>query len=87
MLDEPVVGVAGVVGGHGVGHSSRPGCGFGGLGPQQVVDGAVDGVATGWRALGSKLRLTQPGFVRSYALGVGFGAVLLLAFIVTRMNL
>jgi len=53
----------------------------------RVVDGAVNGIASGWRLLGSKLRLAQPGFVRSYALGVGVGAVLLLAFIVTRMNL
>jgi NADH-quinone oxidoreductase subunit L len=50
-----------------------------------VVDGAVNGVATGSRGLGTRLRGLQSGLVRGYALGVGVGAVLLLLWAVTRM--
>jgi NADH-quinone oxidoreductase subunit L len=53
----------------------------------KVVDGAVNGVGGLWMFLGSKLRVLQSGLIRSYALGIGVGAALLLAFIVTRMNL
>ncbi|MEX0768421.1 MAG: proton-conducting transporter membrane subunit, partial [Microthrixaceae bacterium] len=52
-----------------------------------VVDGAVNGVGVGVLALGNKLRPVQSGLVRSYALGISIGGALLLAFIVTRMNL
>jgi NADH-quinone oxidoreductase subunit L len=52
----------------------------------RIVDGAVNGVGAGTMGLGAKLRGMQTGLVRTYALGVGVGAVLLLAFIVTRMN-
>ena len=52
-----------------------------------VVDGAVGGVAAGAAGLGGRLRGLQNGLIRSYALGIGAGAVLLLAYIVTRMNL
>jgi NADH-quinone oxidoreductase subunit L len=51
-----------------------------------VVDGAVEGVARGTRGLGTLLRPLQSGLIRSYALGVAFGAVLLLTFVVVRMN-
>jgi len=54
---------------------------------KSVVDGAVNGVATGAAGLGGRLRGLQNGLIRSYALGIGVGAVLLLAYIVTRMNL
>ena len=53
----------------------------------KVVDGAVNGVGALWMGLGSKLRVLQSGLIRVYALGIGVGAALLLAFIVTRMNL
>ena len=52
-----------------------------------VIDGAVNGVGAGALGLGGRLRGLQNGLVRSYALGIGVGAVLLLAYIVTRMNL
>jgi NADH-quinone oxidoreductase subunit L len=52
-----------------------------------VVDGAVNGVAAGAVGAGGKLRGLQNGLVRSYALGVSVGAVALLAFVITRMNL
>jgi NADH-quinone oxidoreductase subunit L len=52
-----------------------------------VVDGIVNGVGAGTVGLGGRLRSLQNGLVRSSALGIGIGAVLLLAYIVTRMNL
>jgi len=52
-----------------------------------VIDGAVNGVGAGALGLGGRMRALQNGLVRSYALGIGIGAVLLLAYIVTRMNL
>jgi NADH-quinone oxidoreductase subunit L len=51
------------------------------------IDGLVNGVAAVVRAGGSRLRVVQTGFVRNYALGVAAGAVLLLAFFVTRATL
>jgi len=49
-----------------------------------VIDGAVNGVATLVRELAMKVRGVQSGFVRSYALGIGAGAVALLVYFVTR---
>ena len=53
----------------------------------KVVDGAVNGVGAATLGLGARLRGLQNGLVRSYALGISVGAVLLLAYVVTRMNL
>jgi NADH-quinone oxidoreductase subunit L len=53
----------------------------------KVVDGAVNGVGAGTLGLGGRLRGLQNGLTRSYALGIGVGAVALLGYIVTRMNL
>jgi NADH-quinone oxidoreductase subunit L len=50
----------------------------------KVIDGAVNGVAGLVRAGGSRLRLVQTGFVRSYALAVALGAVGILAFALVR---
>jgi NADH-quinone oxidoreductase subunit L len=44
-----------------------------------VVDGVVEGTALGVGGTGSIVRLTQTGFVRSYALSVLAGAVLVVA--------
>ena len=52
-----------------------------------IIDGAVNGVGVATVGLGTKLRPVQSGLVRSYALGISVGGALLLAFIVTRMNL
>jgi NADH-quinone oxidoreductase subunit L len=49
-----------------------------------VVDGAVEGTARGIRALALRLRRLQSGYVRSYALGIGVGAVALLGWFVAR---
>jgi NADH-quinone oxidoreductase subunit L len=54
---------------------------------QAIVDGAVREVGSGTKGLADRLRPLQTGLVRSYALGVAIGAGLLLAFVVTRMNL
>jgi len=49
-----------------------------------VVDGAVNGVGTGVRAVAGKLRLLQTGYVRNYALGVAVGAVILVGLFLGR---
>ena len=41
-----------------------------------LVDGAVDGTAAAFSGMSGRLRLLQNGFVRSYALSVLAGAVL-----------
>jgi NADH:ubiquinone oxidoreductase subunit 5 (subunit L)/multisubunit Na+/H+ antiporter MnhA subunit len=50
-----------------------------------IVDGAVRGVAGVSQATGSVLRVLQPGFVRSYALSVGLGSIVILAWFVGRL--
>ena len=50
----------------------------------KVIDGAVNGVASLVRAGGSRLRAIQSGYVRSYALAVTSGAVLVLGYVVVR---
>jgi NADH-quinone oxidoreductase subunit L len=52
-----------------------------------VIDGAVNGVATGFRDVGGGLRRIQTGLVRNYALGIVFGAVLLMVWFATRVTL
>jgi len=51
-----------------------------------VVDGAVNGV--GWlvRVAGGGLRRLQTGYVRSYALGIALGAIILVAAITIRSS-
>jgi NADH-quinone oxidoreductase subunit L len=51
---------------------------------QGVIDGAVNGVAREVAAAAGRGRRVQTGFVRTYAVGVLGGAVLLLAFLVLR---
>ncbi|HJR26467.1 MAG TPA: NADH-quinone oxidoreductase subunit L [Acidimicrobiales bacterium] len=53
---------------------------------QEVVDGAVNGVAGLVTRGGRALRSVQSGFVRSYALGVGIGVVALLAYFLSRVS-
>ncbi len=50
-----------------------------------VIDGAVRGVARGTVALGQGMRALQPGFVRSYALGIGLGSVLVMVWFLGRL--
>ena len=51
-----------------------------------VVDGAVNKVGAVVRRTGERLRATQSGFVRRYALGVAAGAVVLLAYFISRVS-
>jgi NADH-quinone oxidoreductase subunit L len=51
---------------------------------EKVVDGAVNGVGVVARTVGGRLRATQTGYVRNYALVVAFGAVLLVALLLAR---
>jgi NADH-quinone oxidoreductase subunit L len=53
----------------------------------KVIDGAVNGVAGGVRGAGGVLRKLQPGFVRSYALGLAAGAVVVLGVFLTRIGM
>jgi NADH-quinone oxidoreductase subunit L len=54
---------------------------------RRVIDGAVNGTARVFRELGGGLRRVQTGLVRNYALGIALGAVLLLGWFATRVNL
>ena len=54
---------------------------------RDTIDGAVNGIGSGFRRLGGGLRRVQTGLVRNYALAIFIGAVLMLAFITTRVNL
>ncbi len=49
-----------------------------------VIDGAVNGTGGVLRTTGGFLRRVQTGFIRNYALGVGVGAIALLAWFVAR---
>ncbi len=49
-----------------------------------VVDGAVNGVGTLVREGSGKARLVQTGYVRNYALGIAFGAVVLTVLLLTQ---
>ncbi len=51
----------------------------------KVIDGAVNGIATAAGRTGTLVRRTQTGYVRNYVLGIVFGAVLVLAFMLTRL--
>ncbi len=51
---------------------------------RKVIDGAVAGVASLIRGGGSRLRTVQTGYVRTYAVGVAAGALLLVGFLLTR---
>jgi NADH-quinone oxidoreductase subunit L len=50
----------------------------------KVIDGAVNGVGRLTRAAGGGLRRVQTGYVRQYALGIVLGAVVLLAWMISR---
>jgi NADH-quinone oxidoreductase subunit L len=50
------------------------------------VDGAVNGVAKGTTLVGTRMRLTQTGLVRTYALGVVIGTVALATYFVARIT-
>ena len=49
-----------------------------------VIDGAAMGVGGLVRAGGQRLRAIQTGYVRNYAMGIAFGTVMLLGWVVSR---
>jgi NADH-quinone oxidoreductase subunit L len=51
-----------------------------------VIDGGAVGVAGVVQRIGRGLRHVQTGFVRSYALGVAAGVIVLLGYFVSRIN-
>ncbi len=52
-----------------------------------IIDGTVNGVASGVRAGGTALRVLQTGLARTYALSIVVGAVLIAAWFLTRASL
>jgi NADH-quinone oxidoreductase subunit L len=50
-----------------------------------IIDGGVNGVAALVRTTGQGLRTMQSGFVRSYALGISAGVVVVLGYFLTRL--
>ena len=50
----------------------------------RIIDGIVNGTGTLVRAGGGVLRKVQTGYVRNYALGVAFGATVLLGWVMVR---
>jgi NADH-quinone oxidoreductase subunit L len=52
---------------------------------RNVIDGAVNGVAALVRTTGRRMRTVQSGFVRSYALGISAGVVVVLGYFLTRL--
>ncbi len=52
---------------------------------RNVIDGAVRAVAQGSTWLGQGMRAMQPGFVRSYALSIGLGSVLVVVWFLGRL--
>jgi len=52
----------------------------------EVVDGAVNGLARLTSGTGRQLRRIQTGYVRNYALGIGVGAAVILAFVAARVG-
>ena len=52
-----------------------------------VIDGAVNGVGRATRGGAARLRTIENGYVRWYALMIGVGAVLIVAFVMTQVSL
>jgi NADH-quinone oxidoreductase subunit L len=53
---------------------------------KRVVDGLVNGTARALGASGRAVRHLQNGYVRTYALGIGVGLVVLLAYLTFRVG-
>ena len=51
-----------------------------------LIDGAVNGLARLTAQTGRQLRRVQTGYVRNYALGIGIGAAVILAYVATRVG-
>jgi NADH:ubiquinone oxidoreductase subunit 5 (subunit L)/multisubunit Na+/H+ antiporter MnhA subunit len=53
---------------------------------RHVIDGAVNGIGSAFRAGAGGLRAMQTGLLRNYALGIAAGAAALLIFFVLRVG-
>jgi NADH-quinone oxidoreductase subunit L len=51
-----------------------------------VIDGTVNGTGRLTQKLGTKMRVIQTGLVRTYALGMAIGSIIVIAYFLTRMN-
>lgn len=51
-----------------------------------VIDGTVNGTGRLTKKLGTKMRVIQTGLVRTYALGMAIGSIIVIAYFLTRMN-
>ena len=51
-----------------------------------VIDGAVNGAGKLIQGIGIRLKTTQTGLIRTYALGMVIGAVAIIAYFVSRMG-
>jgi len=51
-----------------------------------VIDGAVNGTGRLTQLLGTKMRVFQTGLIRTYALGMVFGSIVVVVYFITRMN-
>jgi NADH-quinone oxidoreductase subunit L len=50
----------------------------------RIIDGGIMGIASAVGAAGRRLRSVQTGYVRNYAMGITFGTVILLGWVVSR---
>ncbi len=50
-----------------------------------IVDGAVMGFSKGFSWFGRSMKLLQPGLVRSYALGIAVGSILIMSWFIGRI--
>ena len=50
------------------------------------IDGTINGLARLTAQTGRQLRRVQTGYVRNYALGIGIGAAIILAYVATRVG-
>ena len=51
-----------------------------------VIDGAVNGTGRLTQLLGTKMRVLQTGLIRTYALGMVLGSIIVVLYFITRMN-
>ena len=51
-----------------------------------VIDGTVNGTGRLTQKIGTKMRVIQTGLVRTYALGMTIGSIIVIAYFLTRMN-
>ena len=51
-----------------------------------LIDGTINGLARLTAQTGRQLRRVQTGYVRNYALGIGIGAAIILAYVATRVG-